>query len=154
MKNFAFWICVFFMIGLLVHTSCAAVGETYDQMVQKHGTPEHVSFEKIEGNGKATRYEKADAKVYIFHLDKFKIYAEFNSSNACFKMVSLDNRTLPPLSLLVGKLANTTPKVLSAIPLRAITLQYGEGENAVIYHSWGVPGNGSVEAISRALEPK
>ena len=154
MKKIVFLVFTLFVVHLLAHSSFAAVGDTYDQMVQRYGTPEHVSFEKIEGNGKATRYEKADAKVYLFHLDKFKIYAEFNSSNACFKLVSLDNRTLPPLSLLVGKLANTTPKVLSAIPLRAITLQYGEGENAVIYHSWGVPGDMSASAISKTLEPK
>ena len=124
-------------------------------MAARHGTPGRARFDEFEGNEKIARYEKTGAKVYIFHIDKFKVYAEFNSKNVCFKMVALDNKVgLPKKTLLIGKLANTTPKVLMRIPRRELVLQYGEGENAVIFKTWGVPGNLNVEAISHTLEPK
>ena len=143
------------LVLLIAHSGFAVIGETYDQMAARHGTPGRARFDEFEGNEKIARYEKTGAKVYIFHIDKFKVYAEFNSKNVCFKMVSLHNEVdLPKKSMLIGGLANTTPKVLMRIPRRELVLQYGEGESAVIFKTWGRLGNLNVEAVSKALEPK
>ena len=73
-------------------------------------------------------------------------------------MVTLHNRVLPEKKLLfdtlIGKQINTTPKVLTRIPRRSITVQYGSGANAIIYGIWGHPGDLNAEAVSKGLEPK
>ncbi|MDA8174335.1 MAG: hypothetical protein M0018_07070 [Nitrospiraceae bacterium] len=131
----------------------AAVGDTYNVMAQKYGAPARVPLKRAFAPAQAERLWNAGAKNYSFKIGGFTVYAAFNSSGVCFRMVALHSRTLPPASIFVGRLAGTRPKVLSRIPRRAIALQYGAGANAVIYRSFGLPGNFNVEAYSKALEP-
>ncbi|MDA8156228.1 MAG: hypothetical protein M0Z52_07210 [Actinomycetota bacterium] len=142
-----------FCILFAAQSSFAAVGETYNQMAQRYGAPGQVSIKLVAGAKDAARYTAAGAKGYSFNINNLKIYALFNASNVCFKMLALHNRMLPETSVLVGPAANTAPKVLLRIPRRAIVLQYGSGANAIIYRSFGLPGNLSAEATNKSLEP-
>ena len=146
--------CTLLVFNLFAHNSFAAIGETYDQMVQRHGKPLQVEPEHVVNTGTAAKYKKEGVKSYVFNIDKFKIYALFNANNICFMMVTHRNIAFPNKSLFLGKLADTTPKVLVRIPRRLIKLQYGNGANAVIYESSGRPGDLNALAFSKALEPK
>lgn len=150
---------VFFVLSVLLmlfgpRSIFAAVGETYDSMVFTHGVPGQADISRVVKPGKVSRYKTADVKGYIFKIREFKVYALFNKNNICFEMFTLHNRTHPDPAMLIGHLAETTPEVLYQEPMRAIELQYGEGKNTVIYHSWGTLHDQSAEAYSEALEPK
>ena len=164
-KTVSFTILILLSL-LAAHSAFSAVGETYDQMIQRFGTPENVRIDRIMGSRMAARYEKAGAKAYIFKISgfkvwnfpktrDFKVYALFNKDNVCFQMFTRDNRYVPDPSLFVGPLANTTPKILNNGDIMSSNteLQYGNGENAVIF---GTSGYGTVNggAISPALAPK
>ena len=153
MKKLIFLACGFLAMQLFAHSSFAAVGETYSQMAQRYGTPSVAPLGRVVGPGKAAAYEARGARSYVFEIDGFKTYAAFNANNVCFMMATFNNRTLPDASLFAGKLANTAPKELMHIPLRARTLQYGSGANAVIYRTFGFPGKLNAEAVSNALKP-
>lgn len=141
------------LILLVARGALAAIGETYDQMSGKYGAPEQISLGHVVRAKDVSRYEAAGAKGYLFKISGFNVYAVFNENNVCFRMFTMRNRTLPNPVVLVGVLANTTPMILWREPLRALKLQYGSGDNAVIYISFGLPEDLSAEAYSEALSP-
>lgn len=146
------FLALFFLV-FFAGSAFAAVGETYDQMAGRYGAPAPVSLSRAVRAKEVSRYSAAGAKAYLFQVSGFNVYAVFNGNNVCFKMFTRHNRTLPPPAALIGPLANTKPIVLWREPRRAIKLQYGSGGNAVIYTTFGLPGDLNAEAYSMALAP-
>ena len=143
----------FFLILLAAQGSFAAVGETYGQMAGRYGTGTPIGLSRVVRGAAVSRYGAAGAKAYLFKISGFNVYALFNGSSVCFRMVTLHNRTLPEPAALLGSLANTAPVVLWREPRRAIKLQYGSGKDAVIYMTFGLPGDLNAIAYSKALAP-
>lgn len=140
-------------VNIFAFSAWAAVGDTYAAMAQKYGRPLHVPLKRAVRPAEAEKLAAAGARGFKFRISDMTVYAAFNSNNVCFRMATFHNRKLPDASVFVGPLANSKPRVLSRFPRRAITLQYGGGDNAVIYRSFGLPGDYNVEAYSKALEP-
>lgn len=140
--------------GIFVTTAFGEVGQTLSQVTQAHGTPQSVALSHALPRAKAAAYEKKGVRAYTFQVNRFKIYAVFNASGVCYEEFTRHNRMLPKASTLIGQsLANEKPKVLMIIPLRMERYQYGTGSNAVIYETFGTPGNLSVRAYSPSLAP-
>jgi hypothetical protein len=133
----------------------AVIGQSYNSMVGKYGQPEPMPLNTAVGFGNLQRYQASGISVsaYRFQVSGFKMITLFNPGGVCYEMKTFNNRLLPNPKDLIGSLAGTKPVVLNRIPLRAITLQYGTGLNAVIYETFGPPSDLSAVAYSPALKP-
>ncbi len=152
--------CLFLAFAVIFTLSAiktyAAVGWTYNETVNEYGQPQTVPLNEAISRKNLQKYQAKGIVVssYKFQIKNFKIIALFNSNNICYEMKTFNNRTLPSLKDLVGStLAATKPIVLKRVWLRSITMQYGIGSNAVIYKSFGPPGDISVKVYSPALKP-
>ncbi len=152
--------CLFLAFAVIFTLSAiktyAAVGWTYKETVSEYGQPQTVPLNKAISRKNLQKYQANGITVssYKFQINNFKIIALFNADNICYEMKTFNNRTLPSLKDLVGSaLAATQPVVLKRVWLRSTTLQYGSGSNAVIYRSFGPPGDLSVKVYSPALKP-
>ena len=131
-----------------------AVGETLPQMTQRIGTPKGIALNYAVSQKNLITYQKIGVRAYVFTVNNLKIYAVFNPKGVCYKEYTMNERTLPSLSLMIGNaLAATKPKILMVIPLRMEKYQYGTGSNAVIYTTFGLPGDLSAKAYSPSLAP-
>ncbi len=100
-------------------------------------------------------YKKIGVNAYVFTVNHLKVYAVFNPSGICYEEYTMNERMLPNTSLMIGSaLAATKPKVLMVMPLRMEKYEYGTGSNAVIYTTFGLPGDLSAKAYSPSLSPK
>lgn len=149
-------LCSYFAVkAVKVNKAYAVVGESYASMVGKYGQPESVPLNRAVSSKNLQRYQAGGISVagYKFQVNGFKMTALFNKNNICYEMKTYNNRSLPDPKYLIGSLARTKPVVLSRIPFRAIILQYGTGANAVIYKTFGFPGDLSAISYSPALKP-
>ncbi len=153
MKTIKLIIFSIFLSLLFSFAAYAQVGETLSQMTQEYGSPTSTPLKSITRPSNVKAYDSKGASAYIFKVNGFRVYAAFNSSGVCYKVATYNNRVLPSPALLIGSLANTKPVVLSRIPLRALTLQYGSGANMVIFKTSGLPGSLSAEAWAPSLKP-
>ncbi|MHB8232716.1 MAG: hypothetical protein ACYDDB_07440 [bacterium] len=133
----------------------AVIGQSYNSMVSEYGRPESLPLNKAVNLKKLQRYQTEGVSVssYKFTINGFKMITLFNSSNICYEIKTYHNRALPDPKDLIGSLAGSEPAVLNRIPFRSITLRYGSGANAVIYRTFGLPGDLSAVAYSPALRP-
>ncbi len=139
-------------------SSYAAVGQSYDSMVAVYGSPQSMplnmavssaEMKKIQANNMA-----GEIKSYVFEINSFKMIALFNASDICYEMKTYGNASLPnPADLIGSSLAETSPVVINRVWLRSVTLKYGTGADAVIYRTFGLPGDFSAIAYSPALKP-
>ncbi|MHB1660788.1 MAG: hypothetical protein ACYCSQ_02355 [bacterium] len=151
---FIFTLYSFFIAGM--GNSYAAVGQSYNSMVNSYGQPVSVPLSKAVSRKNLQKYETKGVSVssYKFIIRGFKMIAMFNSNNVCYEMKTYGNRTLPPVKYLVGPaLASVKPAVLKRVWLRSIILEYGSGSSAVIYESYGMPGDLSAKVYSPSLKP-
>ncbi|MHB1664957.1 MAG: hypothetical protein ACYCT7_06820 [bacterium] len=133
----------------------AVVGQSYNSMVSSYGEPKPLALNKAVSSNNLQRYQAKGISVssYKFQVNGFKMITLFNSSNVCYEMKTYNNRSLPDPKDLIGNLAGIKPVVLNRVWLRSITFQYGTGTNAVIYKTFGLPGDLSAEAYSPSLKP-
>jgi hypothetical protein len=148
-------IFILFAIILVPLKAYAIVGQSLNSMVSEYGQPKSIPLYTAITHKSLEKYQSQGVNVssYMFTINGHKIIALFNSNNICYEMKSRNNRTLPKLSDFIGSLANTKPIVLKKKWLRSITLQYGTGNNRILYSSYGFPGDISVYVYSPSLKP-
>lgn len=146
-----------FLIALLMpFKAFSYIGQSYNQMVADYGTPAPVPLNSAVNSSELAKYNAEGVSVssYEFTIDGFNMITLFNSSGICYEMKTFHNKSLPnPADLIGAVLAASQPQVLSRQWLRSATLRYGTGSGAVIYATFGFPGNLSAVAYSPSLKP-
>ncbi len=152
------YVYLLFLISLAIVFNAkivlGAVGQTLPEMTQEIGTPKGIALNYAVSQKNLVTYQKIGVSAYVFTVNNLKVYAVFNQSGICYKEYTMHERMLPSVSLMIGStLAATKPKLLMMIPLRMAKYQYGSGSNAVIYTTFGLPGDLSAKAYSPLLAP-
>jgi len=152
---FALIIIASLLFLFISNKAYAVIGQSFNSMVNSYGTPKPLPLNKAVSSKNLQRYQTKGITVssWKFQVNGFKMIALFNASNVCYGMKTYNNRSLPNPKYLIGQLANVKPIVLNRVWLRSITLQYGTGANAVIYKTFGLPGDLSAVAYSPSLKP-
>jgi len=133
----------------------AVIGQSYNSMVSSYGTPKPLALNKAVNSNDLQNYQTKGITVssYTFQVNGFKMIALFNASNVCYEMKTYSNRTLPNPKDLIGSLADTKPILIHRSFLISAAYQYGTGANAIIYRTFGLPGDLSAAAYSPSLKP-
>ena len=136
----------------------AVIGQHYNSMVTQYGAPKSLALNKAISSKDLQNYQTKGIAVsslssWTFQINGFKMIALFNASNVCYEMKTYSNRTLPNPKDLIGSLANTKPILIHRSFLISAEYQYGTGANAIIYRTFGLPGDLSAVAYSPSLKP-
>lgn len=130
---------IIILVLLYINLSFGYVGQTYTEILKEN---HHIKILSVDKN--STPHAKRAIEIEKYG---FIIYALFDKNDICYEEYTLKNKTLPNPSLLLGKASeNASKKLIFRAPLRMAVWEYYINGHTIIYQTFGLVGDLSVDA--------